>query len=138
MMSNQLRACNIFAAGAICANAGGTIVPVTSDCRQKQAIEPLSYGLNTLSCLNPVSFEWKDGHWKDQNGCSKQLGFVAQEVQSVIPEVVYTTESGYLGFDTNKIIPVLTKSVQELKSCNDSLKFELENLYNILKNNNLA
>lgn len=137
-MSNNLRACNIFGSGAICANAGGTIVPVTSDIRQKDCVIPIDKGLDLVSSLNPVSFYWKEGSPKEQNGDKKQLGFVAQEIKQVVPEAVYMTYSGYYGFDVSKIVPILTKGVQELKSCNDSLKFELENLKTILKNNNLA
>jgi hypothetical protein len=133
-MSNQLRACNIFGAGAICANAGGTIVPVSSDCRLKENILPLDLGLGSVLSLNPVSYEWKN----KENGCGKHIGFIAQEIKEIIPSSVFQTESGYYGFDMNKVVPVLTNSIKELKGCNDSLKYEIDILKSIIKNNNLA
>ncbi len=122
-MSNQLRACNIFGAGAICANAGGTIVPVVSDCRMKTGFLPVGYGLNEIEKLNPVSFLWND-EWKEHNGCDRQIGFLAQEVKEVIPEAVFKTSNSYYGFDSSKLIPVIVSGVKELrkefKTCSDS------------------
>ena len=113
-MSNQLRACNIFSAGSICANAGGTIVPVTSDCRLKANISCYELGLNELSCLQPKTYTWNEK--SGNNTCHKQVGFIAQEVKQVVPESVYMTESGYYGFDALKLIPLLTNSIKQL-SC---------------------
>jgi hypothetical protein len=141
-MSNCLRACNIFGAGAICANAGGTIVPTTSDCRLKKDICGIGYGLCQVLCLNPISFNWND---KQDNGCARQLGFIAQEVKQIIPEAVFNTVSGYYGLDMNKIVPVLTSAIQEMKSCNDTMKscqdamnLEIENLKAIINRAGLA
>jgi len=133
-MSNQLRACNIFGAGAICADAGGTIVPSVSDCRLKENILPLDLGLGSVLSLNPVSYEWKN----KENGCGKHIGFIAQEIKEIIPSSVFKTESGYYGFDMNKVVPVLANSIKELKGCNDSLRYEIDILKSIIKNNNLA
>jgi hypothetical protein len=133
-LTNTLRACNIFGAGAICANSVGSIVPVTSDCRLKENILPLDLGLCSVLSLNPVSYEWKD----KESGCGRHIGFIAQEIKEIIPSSVFQTASGYYGFDMNKVVPVLTNSIKELKGCNDSLKYEIDILKNILKNNNLA
>jgi hypothetical protein len=113
-MSNQLRACNIFSAGSICANAGGTIVPVTSDCRLKANISCYELGLNELSCLQPKTYTWNEK--SGNNTCHKQVGFIAQEVKQVVPESVFMTQSGYYGFDALKLIPLLTNSIKQL-SC---------------------
>jgi hypothetical protein len=128
-MSNALRACNIFGAGAICADAAGIIVPTTSDCRLKQDIAPIGYGLCHISCLNPVSYCWNEK--AKSNGCGCQIGFIAQEVKEVVPEAVFKTVSGYYGLDTNKLVPVLTAAVKDLAS-------EVQSLKNILKNAGLA
>lgn len=52
------------------------------------------------------------------------MGFIAQEVQNVIPELVLSSDDklsvNYIG-----IIPILTKAVQELKAEVDALKREL-------------
>jgi hypothetical protein len=113
-MSNQLRACNIFGSASICANAGGTIVPVTSDCRLKENIESYKLGLNEVNCLQPRTYTWNEKSGNDT--CCKHVGFIAQEVKEVVPESVYLTDSGYYGFDSNKLMPLLTNAIKEL-SC---------------------
>ena len=138
-MSNALRACNIFGAGAICADAAGIIVPTVSDCRLKQDITPLGYGLCHIACLNPVSYSWNEKA-KDvfAPSCGCQIGFIAQEVKAVVPEAVFTTVSGYYGFDTNKLVPVLTSAIKEMKSCQDAMSLEIETLKTLLKNAGIA
>jgi hypothetical protein len=113
-MSNCLRACNIFGATSLCANAGGTIVPSTSDCRLKENIASYELGLKELNCLQPRTYTWNEK--SGNNTCHKQVGFIAQEVKEVVPESVFVTESGYYGFDSNKLMPLLTNAIKEL-SC---------------------
>ena len=127
-MSNQLIACNIFGATSICANASGVIVPVVSDCRLKTNICSLDCGINRVSLLNPVSYEWKEQ--EKHSGCGKQIGFIAQEVKEVVPEAVFETESGYYGFNDSPIVALLTKTVQEQEK-------RISVLEEIIKRNNL-
>ena len=83
-----------------------------SDRRQKENIEGIAFGLDSVSMLNPVSHTWIGGSSE-----KKSLGFIAQEVEEVISELVNTSMDGereikavdYMGF-----IPVLVKAVQEL------------------------
>jgi hypothetical protein len=65
-------------ANNICNVSGGT-----SDCRMKHSICPLTYSLDTLTQLQPVSFVF--------NGdCSnfRRYGFIAQQVYQVVPEII--------------------------------------------------
>lgn len=52
------------------------------------------------------------------------MGFIAQEVQTVIPELVLSSDDK-LSVNYTGIIPILTKAVQELKAEVDALKREL-------------
>ena len=79
----------------------------TSDRRLKKDIKPLTYGLKDVLKLRPVSFVWKN------NTSQKSLGFIAQEVQTVIPEVVRTAKDGYWSMNYTGLIPVIVKGVQE-------------------------
>lgn len=88
----------------------------TSDARLKQNIASFS-ALDTISALNPVEFEWKSDPGQ------KSHGFIAQELVLVIPEAVVKgddslTENGELanpwGADYSKVVPHLTKAIQEL------------------------
>jgi len=69
---------------------GGNKVWVnSSDARLKDHITSLSdgYGLDAIRKLRPVTYEWKD---KGNKAHGTQVGFIAQEVEKVIPEVVIT------------------------------------------------
>ena len=70
--------------------------------------------------LRPVSYVTKD--YK-----ISQIGFIAQEIEQVIPEVV-SGEEGSKGISYGSITALLTKAIQELKSELDSVKAELATL----------
>ena len=81
----------------------------TSDARLKTSIEGLSYGLDTLMKLRPVTFEWK------KSDSRRHLGLLAQEVEGVIPEVVYrdADPNAPIGLSYGDLVPVLVKALQE-------------------------
>lgn len=83
-----------------------------SDSRQKENIESIAYGLDSINMLRPVSHTWKGSSSE-----RKSVGFIAQEVEQVISEVVRTTVDGdtdIKALDYTGIVPVLVKAVQEL------------------------
>ncbi len=82
----------------------------TSDIRLKKNIENLSYGLKDILQINPISFNWKN----DKLGLNKKLGFSAQELQSIIPEVVREGSDGTLGVFYSDLIPVAFNAIKEL------------------------
>jgi hypothetical protein len=69
--------------------------------------------------LKPAAFDYI-------SGSKNNLGFIAQDVQEVIPEAVSVTnpETGMLGLKTDFIIPYLVNAIKELKTKNDSLERE--------------
>lgn len=82
----------------------------TSDAREKENISAVSYGLNEVMKFNPIRFTWKK--YPEQNA---KLGFSAQELQQIIPEVVRTSGNpdAPLGIMYSDLIPVLTKAIQD-------------------------
>lgn len=103
----------------------GTVVgSQTSDIRLKSNVESLPYGLAEILAINPIRFD-KDGR--------KQIGFNAQQVRPIIPEVVYDTGEDIdgshdkkLGMFYDSITAALVNAVKELKSENDALKSRIE------------
>jgi hypothetical protein len=81
----------------------------SSDARLKTNVLPLSSGLADVMALRPVTYDWKD----ISMGQGTQLGFIAQEVQQVVPEVVHTDSKGMESIDYIKLVPILTKAIQE-------------------------
>jgi hypothetical protein len=91
----------------------------SSDRRLKENINSIPAGLNIIEQLRPVKFDYI-------NGEKKQVGFIAQEVQEVLPDIVTTGTNGMLGLKTDSIIPYLVKAIQEQKQ-------EIELLKNTVK-----
>ena len=109
---------------------GGTLTSTNpSDSRLKDNIVSLNYGLNEILKLRPVSYNWKD----DKINQGKQFGFIAQEVQEVMPELVkeFKTEEGNrLGLDKEGIYAALVNAIKEQQAQIKELKAELELLKN--------
>lgn len=80
----------------------------SSDARLKKDIEDIKYGIDTIKKIRPVSYKFKKG--KDE----KHLGFIAQEIQEHLPEIVDGSEEESYGVAYQEVIPVLVKAVQEL------------------------
>ncbi len=88
---------------------------VTSDKRWKDQIRPLPYGLNMVTRLNPVDYIRKNNDKQ-----TKEIGFIAQDVEKVLNELRYNDQGfltkddkGYISLRYNDLIPVLTKAIQE-------------------------
>ncbi len=111
----------------------------TSDARLKRDIQPLTYGLNDLMQLRPVSYFWKEG----RPGDSRRIGFIAQDLQTVLPEVVRDREwvatdaegihgawkpTERLGVAYSEIMPVAVAAIQEQQVQIEALKAENESL----------
>ena len=110
----------------------GTNIYNASDVRLKKNISTTTYGLDAISALNPVKFNWVDGFEPSEDG-KDMLGFVAQEVQEVIPEAVEsfggnsitvgdTVIENPLRVNEKFIIPVLVKAIQEQQVQIEELK----------------
>jgi len=101
--------------------ATGFVPP--SDKRWKQDIKPLENVLDKLYRLQGVSYYWNTKEYPDMNFDDKlQIGFIAQEVEPVFPELVSTDEKGYKGVEYDKMTVILVEAVKELKAQNDALK----------------
>ncbi|WP_173202612.1 tail fiber domain-containing protein [Sphingopyxis sp. BSNA05] len=64
----------------------------TSDRRLKSNIRPLEEGESIVAGLRPVRFNWKKGD-------KPSIGFIAQEVEDVLPEAVITDGNGFKAMD---------------------------------------
>jgi hypothetical protein len=108
---------------AYAAGAAGAL----SDRRHKKDIEPYAEdALAQVEELKPVTFFWKEP--KDDGMKGRQIGFIAQDVQQAIPDVVLTMndKDKTLGLKYDSLIPVLAKSIQQLKADNDKLNARIE------------
>lgn len=112
-------------AGSITTTALTTTYATASDYRLKENIAPMTGALARVAALKPVTYKWKtDG--------SDGEGFIAHELQAVVPECVVggkdaVDEEGnpkYQGIDTSFLVATLTAAIQELKAEFDAYKAE--------------
>ena len=103
-------------------NATSTSITAISDITLKQNIRDLETGLTQVMALKPRRFDWKE---ETQIGETNVAGFIAQEVEQVLPELVY--EYKYNDNETKKsikmgdILPTLVKAIQEQQALITSL-----------------
>ena len=111
---------------SLSADTVGNIICSPSDQKLKQNIENISYGLDTITALRPVSYNFKD---TNRFGANTKIGFLAQDLQKVVPEVV--SDSGeYLSVDYSALTPVIVKAIQELNLKVDMLELSSGNTSN--------
>lgn len=112
-----------------------------SDARAKENVENLTDGLNTVLSLHPVSYTWKvaeaaintaDTASVISSGSSDntelQYGFLAQEVEEVLPEAVKTDDAGNKLVNYVALIPVLVQAVQDLQATVEAQAQKIEQL----------
>jgi hypothetical protein len=105
--------------------AQNTAITSLSDIRLKENIRDLETGLPAILALKPRRFDWKEGKGQDKKDVA---GFIAQEFEEILPEMVTTgmdeDESGdkYKMLAPSMLIPTLVKAMQEQQAMIDELK----------------
>ncbi len=115
----------------------------TSDLNLKQNIDTIHNALAIIKQLKPKSFEYKVSSYPSMNlSTGKQYGLIAQDVQSILPELVnnnvhpavldtlgnvITPSVNFLSLEYQQLIGIMLKGIQELQSKNDSLVKKLNN-----------
>ncbi|MBV8040209.1 tail fiber domain-containing protein [Bacteroides sp. AN502] len=91
-----------------------------SDARAKTNIKPLSYSLDILNQLNPVSYNPISN--SPEQAKRKEMGLLAQDVEKILPELVYTDEEGKKSVDYVSLVPILINAVNHLSNQLKELK----------------
>lgn len=109
-----------------------------SDKRVKENIREIGDALGAVKLLNPVKYDIRSSFYANltldaKNEAMKtsgnRLGFIAQEVQEIFPEIVHAEPTtGMLGISTMDLIPVLVQAIKEQQSQIEELKTRLEKL----------
>ena len=105
-----LRVNNLANAIDISFDSQGNIIPNYSDERLKQNIHTIDDALDVILNLRGVRYEWKD---TDRFGEGMHIGFVAQELQKELPELVSDTGE-YLSINAKNVTAVLVEAIKEL------------------------
>jgi hypothetical protein len=114
----------------------------SSDERIKENVVNITYGLDTVMAMRPISYDFCD--WFDADIAKTRLGFIAQEVKAVVPEIInistipvvfeykadddtpvietHETITDMHSIEDQQMIPILVKAIQELKAEIDALR----------------
>jgi hypothetical protein len=101
-------------AGALHYTADGTLTTNTSDSRLKTNVHPITNALEKILNLRGVYYNWVE----DITG-STRLGFIAQEVNSIVPELAFINQRSpeqYMGVHYDNVTALLVEGFKELVS----------------------
>ena len=103
--------------GSISTDGTNTAYNTSSDYRLKEQIRPIDNPLQKVLSLNPVNFKYK-------NSKTLQDGFIAHEIQEILPYLVTGEKDGaeMQEVDYSKLTPILIAAIKELKQEIDKLK----------------
>jgi hypothetical protein len=115
--------------GSISTTGSATAYNTSSDYRLKHDIQPMTGALAKIAALKPCTYKWNIDN-------SESQGFIAHELQEVVPECVTGEKDAvdaegnpvYQGIDSSFLVATLTAAIQELKAELDSVKSELNTL----------
>jgi hypothetical protein len=100
----------LHVAGTVAANGFQNL----SDQRWKTNIKPIQNALDNVLKMQGVTYYWKVDEYPDKHFPEgEQVGFIAQEIEKVYPQVVLTDKDGYKSVDYSKITPVLVEAIKE-------------------------
>jgi hypothetical protein len=111
---------NVTIGGTVTASCG---LLVCSDLRYKKNITSLNNSLSNLLKINGVRYNYRQNEFPDKNfSNNNQIGFIAQDIEKVFPEMVFTDEKGYKSVDYARLTPVLVEALKEQQQMIDQLK----------------
>jgi hypothetical protein len=104
-----------------------------SDIRYKTNVQSISNALSEVEQLNGVYFNWNQAAFPKKNFPSgQQVGFIAQEVNSIAPQVVTKDDSGYYAVDYGRITPLLVNAIKQQQQTIDSLRNIMNSMHDCI------
>jgi hypothetical protein len=97
---------SVYASGDV--TAGGDLISL-SDVRVKENIQDLSNSLDKVTQMRGVSYN-KVGE------TDEKIGFIAQELEDILPQVITENEDGYKHVAYGNIVPMLVEAIKELNA----------------------
>ncbi len=117
----------LYVNGDITANS----VAGTSDIRFKTNIRPVINALDKVKSLRGVYFNWNQKAFPEKDfGAQDELGFIAQEVEKIVPEIVSKDKSKeeYRSVKYDKLVALLVEAIKDQQKQIDSLSLKVNKL----------
>lgn len=96
--------------------------------KEDSIINTLARNTGTNEKEKKANDDFKKQLEKKKENSANQIGFSAQDVKLLLPQVVKVDETGYLGINYSAIIPVLVEAIKEQQAIIDTLKQDVEAL----------
>jgi hypothetical protein len=96
----------VYCSGVSC--GGNRAWTYTSDLRLKKNIQPIENALDKVLKLQGVTFQWKNSPTE-----KREMGFIAQDVLPLVPEVVTKNDDGYYAMQGSQLTALLVESIKE-------------------------
>jgi hypothetical protein len=107
---------------AVSRTSDGTLTTSTSDVRLKENIRPINDGLAKVLNMRGVYFTWMS-----EPSLGNRLGMIAQELENVVPELVFTNEvDGYKGINYPELTAVLVEAIKEQQNTIESQSAKID------------
>jgi hypothetical protein len=85
-----------------------------SDVRLKRNVETIADALARVTALRGVTYTWRRDEFPQLHlGDGRQVGFIAQDVELILPEVVHTGPDDLMAIDYAKLTPLLVEAIKE-------------------------
>lgn len=99
----------------------GTEIVFESDKNLKTNIDKINSALPILRKVNPVSYKWSESG-------KFSYGFIAQNLETILPDLVTETERNYLGVDYMQFTPLLIAGIKDVHAENERLRNKIKEL----------
>jgi len=101
----------------------------TSDSRFKKDIVTLDNALGKVLQLRGVTYAWRTTEFPQKEFSPRpQIGFIAQEIEKVYPELVETDKLGYKSVEYTKMVAILLEAIKEQQKLIEAQKNEIVGL----------
>ena len=112
----RIAASGVSVAGSLAVNgtvSGTSAFAVSSDIRYKKNITPVINALATIEALQGVHYEFDRAAFPKKGfEAGRQLGFIAQQIEQFVPEVVRTDTEGYKSVQYSQLVPLLAEGIK--------------------------
>ena len=98
---------------------GDVIAYGTSDRNLKDNIKPIENPIDKIKSIGGYEFDWNE---KQDVYKGHDVGVIAQEIESIMPEVVSTRKNGYKAVKYDRIVPLLIEAIKEQQKQIEELK----------------
>jgi hypothetical protein len=107
----------------------GGLASTPSDRRLKKDISKIKDALNGILSLNGVTYLYNTSKYPELGLSDEpQIGFIAQELEQVYPQLVITKDNGFKAVNYAQLVPVLVEAIKQQQAMIEDLQLQVNKL----------